>query len=206
MVVNSDSPAAIGPIETLNNIDLSIVAELVEAKSIIDLIIVVESAQAKSIIDLIIVVESAQAKSIIDLTIVAQPSEAKNYEPDQAENENQLWFIKYRKELQGLIMTDWEIDSRYYDIHTARLSVFLHDSYVILILDGYILALIKQIEPFYLFDLHARDLNGTAVVMKFANIVELEQYLYFLSTNLHTNLFEIVPIQLNKWSNFWEKR
>ncbi|CAB4001286.1 Hypothetical predicted protein [Paramuricea clavata] len=39
------------------------------------------------------------------------------------------------------------------------------------------------------------DPNGTAVVMKFANILGLEQYLY--SMTLHTNSFEIVPVQLN---------
>ena len=42
------------------------------------------------------------------------------------------------------------------------------------------------------------DPNGTAVVMKFKNILDLEQYLYSVSTELHTNLFEIAPLQLNK--------
>ena len=66
------------------------------------------------------------------------------------------------------------------------------------------MALIKQTEYFYLCDSHARDLhgmpdpNGTAVVMKFKSILDLEQYLYSVSTELHTNLFEIVLLQLNK--------
>jgi hypothetical protein len=65
------------------------------------------------------------------------------------------------------------------------------------------MALMKQADLFYLFDSHARDSsgmpdpNGTAVVMKFANILELEQYLYSLSMTLHANLFEIVPVRLN---------
>ena len=65
------------------------------------------------------------------------------------------------------------------------------------------MALIKQTDFFYLFDSHARDSsgmpdrNGTAVVMKFANILGLEQYLYSLSMTLHANSFEIVPAQLN---------
>ncbi|CAB3990258.1 Hypothetical predicted protein, partial [Paramuricea clavata] len=65
------------------------------------------------------------------------------------------------------------------------------------------MALMKQADFFYLFDSHARDSNGmpdpngTAVVMKFANILELEQYLYSLSMSLHANLFEIVPVRLN---------
>ncbi len=40
------------------------------------------------------------------------------------------------------------------------------------------------------------DRNGTAVVMKFSNH-ELEQYLYYLSIELHSNIFEVVPVQLN---------
>ncbi len=44
---------------------------------------------------------------------------------------------------------------------------------------------------------HMPDPNGTAVVMKFSNIPELEQYLYSLSIELHTNIFEVVPVQLN---------
>ena len=66
-------------------------------------------------------------------------------------------------------------------------------------------AVMKQNEFFYLFDSHARDScgmpdpNGTAVVMKFnVVLIELEQHLFCLTTKLHTNLFEIVPVQLNK--------
>ena len=65
------------------------------------------------------------------------------------------------------------------------------------------MALIKQMNEFFLCDSHARDSsgmpdpNGTAVVMKFTNILELEQYLYSLSIELHTNSFEIVPVQFN---------
>ena len=39
------------------------------------------------------------------------------------------------------------------------------------------------------------DPNGTAVVMKFASLTELEKYLCMLSTELNTNLFEVVPVQ-----------
>ena len=42
------------------------------------------------------------------------------------------------------------------------------------------------------------DPNGTAVIIRFTNILELEQYLYCLSSELHTNSYEIVPIQINK--------
>ena len=123
-------------------------------------------------------------------------------EPSEVENENQVWFIKYRKELQGLVITDREIAFHYYDIHAALSNTFLKNSCAILILEGYMMALIKQMNTFFLFDSHARDSNGmpnphgTAVVMKLNDILDLEQHLYFLSIELHTNLFEIVPVQL----------
>ncbi len=45
------------------------------------------------------------------------------------------------------------------------------------------------------------DPSGTAVVKAFSNIIELEQYLYCLSTKLRGNLFEIVPVKLNMCNN-----
>ena len=145
--------------------------------------------------NLSIVVEPIEAQNNIDLPIVLEEQIGKN--------ENQICFITYGKELQGLVITDHEIEFPYYDIHTALLNIFLNDSHAILILEGYMMALIKQMNEFFLFDSHARDSsgmpdpNGTAVVMKFTNILELEQYLYSLSIELYTNSFEIVPVQFN---------
>ncbi|CAB4008888.1 Hypothetical predicted protein [Paramuricea clavata] len=74
------------------------------------------------------------------------------------------------------------------------------------------MALINGMDSSYLFDSHARDLsgmpnpNGTAVVMKFANIIGLEKYLCSVSLKLHTNLFEIVPVQLYKCIDSNKKR
>ncbi len=65
------------------------------------------------------------------------------------------------------------------------------------------MAIVKQRDNFYLFDSHARDFcgmpdpNGTAVVMKFTDNHGLEQHLYSLSIKLHSNIFEIVPVQFN---------
>ena len=204
-----------------NNNSLPIVVEPVEAQNIIRLPIVVEPIEAQNNIDLPIVVEPIEAKDI-DLPIVVEPNEAQNniivaksntdlsigvehisVVPNEAKNEKQIWCINYGKELQGLVITNREIESHYYDIHTALLNVFSNYSCTILILEGYMMALINQTDFFYLFDSHARDSNGmpdpngTAVVMKFANILELEQYLYSLSMSLHANLFEIVPVRLN---------
>ena len=137
---------------------------------------------------------------------MVEPTEARNndnlqvlMEPNQAKNENQILFIN-----QGLVVMEGEIESHYYNIHTALLNTFFNDSYAILILEGYMMALIKQTEFFYLIDSHARGFNGmpnpngTTVVMKFTNILELEEYLYCLAVALHTNLFEIVPLHFHK--------
>ena len=86
-------------------------------------------------------------------------------------------------------------------IHTIS-YFFSNIEYAILVLEGYMMALIKQNECYYLCDSHARDStgmpceNGTAVVMKFDNMSCFEQHLYCLSLELHSNLFELVSVQL----------
>ena len=79
---------------------------------------------------------------------------------DEAENESQICSINYGAEFQGLVITYQEIEHHYYDIHTALLNAFLNDNYAILILQGYMMALVKQTDKFYLFDSHARDSCG----------------------------------------------
>ena len=65
------------------------------------------------------------------------------------------------------------------------------------------MAIIKQTNFIFLFDPHARNISGMpdpndiAVIIRFTNIIELEQYLYCLSSELHTNSYEIVPIPIN---------
>ncbi len=208
MVTNTTSPVRVtnttSPVKVTNttspvrvtDTDLPIVVQPVEAKTIIDPPIVVEPIEAITIIDSPIVVEPIEAQSVIKTKNTIDMS-------DEAENENQICSINYGAEFQGLVITDREIECHYYDIHTALLNAFLNDNYAILILEGYMMALVKQADNFYLFDSHARDScgmpdpNGTAVVMKFANIHELEQHLYSLSIELHSNIFEVVPVQLN---------
>ena len=60
------------------------------------------------------------------------------------------------------------------------------------------MALIKQNNVALSIDPHARDLNGmlnpngTAIVIKFTSILDMEQCLSSLSISLHVNLFELV--------------
>ena len=83
-----------------------------------------------------------EAQNNIDLPIVL--------EEQICENESEIWFITYGKELQGLVITDREIEFPYYDIYTALLNIFLNDSPAILILEGYMMALLKQMNDFSL--------------------------------------------------------
>ena len=183
--------------------------EAVEAQTIISLPIVVEPVKGQTIIDPPIVVKPVEAQTIIDPPIVVEPVEAQSIpnvdisaKANGKTNENQIWFINYGKEYQGLVIIDREIESHYFNIHTALLNTFSKNSSVILIFEGYMVVLIKYIDAFFLIDTNVRnfngmpDSNGIAVIMKFNDILDLEQHLYFLSIELHTNLFEIVPVQL----------
>ena len=163
---NIELPIVVEPIEAQNNIDLPIVVEPVEAQNDIELPIVVEPVEAQNNIEQPIVVEPVdqaqndiklpvvepvEAKSITHLPIVAKSNtdlfigvEHNSVVPNQANNEKQIWFINYGNELQGLVITNRKIESHYYDIHTALLNVFSNYSYTILILEGYMMALMKQ--------------------------------------------------------------
>ena len=192
----SDLPIVVEPVEARNTSDLPIVVEPIEAQNKSDLPIVVEPIEAQN--NNLPIVNEAQSKS--DLPIVVELIEA--------QSENQRWFIDYGKDHQGLIRSDYETGTPYFTIHSALMNTFAHDNYSILILEGYMTALMKGLDScFYLFDPHARntngmpDPNGTAVVLKFDSLCELENHLCSLSSELDTNLFEVVPVQLKQAYN-----
>ena len=157
-----------------------------------------------------IVVEPIEAENN-NLPIVVEPIAAENnqlpivVEPIEAQSDkskSQIWFINYGKELQGLLRNEHEPEAPWFTIRAALMNTFTHNKYAIIILDGYMMALIRGVDSvFYVFDSHARnctgmlDPNGTAVVMSSANVNELEEYLHFLSSELKIYLFEIVPVQ-----------
>ncbi len=72
-------------------------------------------AENNNINNLPIVVEPIEAISIYELSIPG-PIQAQS---DDTNNENLILFINYKKELQGLVKPDREIECHYYDIHTA---------------------------------------------------------------------------------------
>ena len=71
-----------------------------------------------------IVVEPIEAQIDIDSAIVVEPVEAPS-DTDlhyKAKNKNEICCISFKKELQGLVIIDREIESCYCDIHTALLN------------------------------------------------------------------------------------
>ena len=86
-------------------------------------------------------------------------------------NEEVICVIDYKQELQGLVIINEEIPSHYYKMHIAIANTFVKYEYAFMILESYMMALIKHIDCFYLIDPHGHnvvgipDPNGTAVVM-----------------------------------------
>ena len=62
------------------------------------------------------------------------------------------------------------------------------------------MAVIKDSESFNLFDSHARnsrgipDENGTAVVLEFSELNELQNHMETLASYLNVSIFEITPV------------
>ena len=143
-----------------------------------------------------------------ELPIVVQVNETSNVTTNvTTSNEEVICVIDYKQELQGLVIINKEIPSHYYKVHIAIANTLAKYKYAFMILEGFMMALIKHMDCLYFIDPHGRnclgmpDPNGTAVVMQFANMLELEQYLYSLSEALHSNLFEIVPVQFTEFVN-----
>ena len=113
---------------------------------------------------------------------------------------NPLWLINYNEFYKGRIGLQ-EVEAPYFTLFSALTNAFSVSSYVFIILDSYTMALIKSVGDIFIFDSHARncfgmpDPNGSAVVMKCADIKSLEQYLHQLSFELGCETFEIVPVE-----------
>ena len=153
-------------------------------------------------------VEPVEAQNANDLPIVVEPVEAQTKKQINWLEPVEARFINYGKDHQGLLRSEHVVEAHYFTIGSALMNTFANDNYAILILEGYMMALIHGLDTvFYLFDPHARnangmpDPNGTAVVMKYSGLSELEQYLCSLSNELNTNLFEIVPVSLSSELN-----
>ena len=72
-----------------------------------------------------------------------------------------------------------------------------------LVLDGYVIAVIKKSDFLYLFDSHARnslgipDENGTAVVLNFSELDEFQNHVETLGHCLNVWIFEIASVYMH---------
>ena len=68
-------------------------------------------------------------------------------------------------------------------------------------LNGYVMAVIKDSESFYLFDARnwqqMADENGTAVVLEFSELNELQNHIETLASYLNVSIFEITPVHVH---------
>ena len=149
------------------------------------------------------------AKSKNNQPTLAQTKELKQSETLDKTNEGRIWSIKCGREFQGPIgsIGSCEIEEPYFDLHVALMNSFAIEKYALLILQGYVMAVIRDIDTgYYVFDSHSRnfvgmpDPSGTAIVMKFSNIIELGDYLHSLSHELNSKCYEIVPVRLKEVS------
>ena len=87
---------------------------------------------------------------------------------------------------------------------SALMNTFSDSNNAFIILDGFVMGLMKFLDSFYVFDSHARncsgmpDPNGTAVIMKCSTINILFEYLCDLAFELNTDIFEVVPVEFTE--------
>ena len=122
----------------------------------------------------------------------------------EAKNEtnsiNSWWLINYKEFFQGrIVCVEHENEVPYVTLHSALMSTFSDSNNAFIILDGFVMGLMKFLDSFYVFDSHARncsgmpDPNGTAVIMKCS-----VEYLCDLAFELNTNILEVVPVEFTE--------
>jgi hypothetical protein len=96
-----------------------------------------------------------------------------------------IWYINYGKDRQGSIITnEHEVVAPIVNFGSALMNTFTKSKDAILVLDGYMMALMHDINSFfYFFDPHARNYfgmsnpNGTAVVFELGKSQFIPNYL-----------------------------
>ena len=116
------------------------------------------------------------------------------------------FFVQHGSFSQGRYLPPYQSCPPYLSLSDALMSAFLVSPYVILILSGYMVAIVKSYksaDEYYTFDSHARnssglpDPDGTAVLMKFSNLSSLKSQIFYLAQQLNSYEFEVVPITLH---------
>ena len=116
------------------------------------------------------------------------------------------WTIFYDRCIEGFVndpLRDILIPN-FQILSSALTDTFQKTNSAILVLDGYMSALIKDTDCFALFDSHARTRqgmpcsDGSATVSTFSMLAALKEHVQSLSACLNVNRFEIVPVSLKQ--------
>ena len=113
---------------------------------------------------------------------------------------NVEYCLNYSQFYQGRIDRSFCGEGPFCSLKQVLINAFSDSVNAMIVLDGYIMAVIKDSESFYLFDSHARnsrgmpDENGTAVVLEFSELNELQNHIETLASYLNVSVFEITPV------------
>ena len=119
-----------------------------------------------------------------------------------------LHTIKYEIEYSGFLngsVVEWPCT---YSLSDSLVNVFSSSNEAILLLDGYMTAIIKNDSEYFFFDFHEHDKNGmpvitetgAALLMYFKSQHQLEAHISALANKLRVTKFEIVSTKISDCS------
>ena len=123
-------------------------------------------------------------------------------------SDGRLHTIKYENEYSGFFngsAVEWPCT---YSLSDSLVNVFSSSNEAILLLDGYMTAIMKNDSEYFFFDSHERDKSGMPVItetgagllMYFKSQHQLEAHISALANKLRVTKFEIVPIKISNCS------
>ena len=124
--------------------------------------------------------------------------------PEVATSQNNFEYcLDFNKFYQGRIDRSFCGDGPFCSLKQVLINVFSDSSNAMLVLYGYVMAVIQKSDFLYLFDSHARnslgipDENGTAVVLKFSELDEFQNHVETLGHCLNVETFEITSVHMH---------
>ena len=124
--------------------------------------------------------------------------------PEVATSQNNFEYcLDFNKFYQGRIDRSFCGDGPFCSLKQVLINAFSDSSNAMLVLDGYVMAVIQKSDFLYLFDSHARnslgipDENGTAVVLKFSEVNEFQNHVETLGHCLNVEIFEITSVHMH---------
>ena len=124
--------------------------------------------------------------------------------PEVGSSQNNVeYHLNYNKFYQRHIDHSFWGDRPFCSLKQVLINSYLDSSNAMLVLDGYVMTVIKKSDFLYLFDSHARnslgipDENGTAVVLKFSELDEFQNHVKTLGHCLNVRIFEIASVYMH---------